>query len=168
MITIFPRSRISFLFNWFSHHHSFFSVLSQNFQAWFYLFEYVKHSFHHLSLIIPLSVVLCICFCCLLFLCVFNSYCLISLWDWLSLIMWWTLDLKAIYRSIFKPIIMLFFSKCLLLPDAWGLTLYHHLNPVFIVWDSVVGGLWDVLMLDSSSHGGWLTSWLFYSEGKSS
>lgn len=165
MITIFPRSRISFICKKFSHHHSFFSILSQNFQAWFYLFEHVKHQFHHLSLIIPLSVVLGVCFCCLLFLDVFNSYCLISLWGWLSSIM--NFDLKDIYRNNFKARIMLFFSRCLLLPAAWEI---YTLSSFKFNYSNIKfgeGGLWNSLKLISSSQGSMLTSCLFYSEGKS-
>lgn len=160
MITIFPRSRISFICvnNFLIITHSF-SILSQNFQAWFYLFEHVKHQFHHLSLIIPLSVVLGICFCCLLFLDIFNSYCLISLWGWLSSIM--NFDLKDIYRNNFKPRIMLFFSRCLLLPDAWEI---YTLSSFKFNYSSIKFGrrLWNSLKLISSSQGSMLTSCLFY------
>ena len=123
VITIFSSYRILFLFNLFPHllSHLFFPVLSQNFEAWFCLFEHVKHSFYHLYLIIPLSEVLCMHFCSLWFLYVSSSCCLIPLRNWLSLIMWWALYLIVIYRNIFKPRIMLFFSWCLLLPDTWDI-----------------------------------------------
>ena len=109
--------------------------------------------------------VLGICFCCLLFLDVFNSYCLISLWGWLSSIM--NFDLKAIYRNNFKPRKMLFFSRCLLLPDAWEI---YSLSSFKFNYSSIrfwEGGLWNSLKLISSSHGSMLTSCLFYSKDKS-